>query len=482
MNGMTYNGIKKDYVVTLRGKRRPPWAPLKRNLLEVPGKAGAYLEGTDIQPRILDIPILINTKSLKDLQTVKEDLAAWLVTDEPKELIFDDEPDRVYYAIVDGTLAIDEIVRVGVGIINFICPDPYKYGPVEKLTPVLTDSDTPIVLHNSGTVDTPPKFDVTLKASTSHLDIIGDDDYMRIGRVVNEDQYAAPTTSLILYDQMGTFSGWVDNTTFDLDSTIYKPRGTMATTGYEFYASDTDTGTGWHGPAKIKSLSKSLTDFEVTLNLKITNTSWSRMGRMELYLLDESLNVAGKLSLRDRTTARDGNHIELRAGDIDEGHYLVQERGDNWNTWLNFDGIIRLGRKGNQWSAYAAMYDSKGNHINRRTREWVDVENKYTRKLKYVLLHIGSYSKNPITPMRVNALKILEHNTLSGEEIPYIGDSGDVFTFDMKQSLILKNGEPFMKKDFGSRFFSLQPGDNAYIVNPAEAIDTVEAEWRARYK
>ncbi|RKO63663.1 distal tail protein Dit [Caldibacillus debilis] len=134
MLSFSFNGIRKDYVHMLRGRKRPPWPSLTRNILTVPGRPGGYLQGTEIQPRIIEIPIVIEGQNIGDLQKLKEDLASWLVTDEPKELVFDDEPDRTYYAVVDETIDFDEIAYLGQGTIRFLCPDPYKYGPLRTQT------------------------------------------------------------------------------------------------------------------------------------------------------------------------------------------------------------------------------------------------------------------------------------------------------------------------------------------------------------
>src|SRR5690606_13297027 len=112
---------------------------------------------TQTQVREITVPVFIKANDISDLQKVKEDLAEWLIHDEPKELVFKDEPDRIYYAVVDGELDLDELVRWGQGIITFICPDPYKYGP-EKT--VETTSDT-FIVENEGTAETEPIIELT---------------------------------------------------------------------------------------------------------------------------------------------------------------------------------------------------------------------------------------------------------------------------------------------------------------------------------
>src|SRR5690606_27309679 len=103
------NGIEKEYVVTLTGRRRSAWAPVSRTFVTVPGMPGAYLSQTETQIREIVVPVLIKSDNIEDLQKTKEDMAEWLIHDEPKDLIFKDEPDRVYYALVDGGLELDEV-------------------------------------------------------------------------------------------------------------------------------------------------------------------------------------------------------------------------------------------------------------------------------------------------------------------------------------------------------------------------------------
>ena len=100
----------------------------KRRLVRVPHRAGA-LFNTETGERRIDVPLVIKAKKdMADLQKVKEDLADWLYTEQPAELIFDDELDRTYLALIDGSVDLDELVNRGKGVITFVCPMPYKLG------------------------------------------------------------------------------------------------------------------------------------------------------------------------------------------------------------------------------------------------------------------------------------------------------------------------------------------------------------------
>ncbi|HSH25227.1 MAG TPA: distal tail protein Dit, partial [Massilibacterium sp.] len=133
MKYFIFDNQTRSYLKIERGSKRPAWAPIRRDMINIPGRVGALLISSEVEPISIDIPVRIKGENIADLQKLKEDLADWLVHDNVKELVFDDEPDRTYYAVVDGTLDLDEIVYYGKGVITFICPDGVKYGPKKEI-------------------------------------------------------------------------------------------------------------------------------------------------------------------------------------------------------------------------------------------------------------------------------------------------------------------------------------------------------------
>ncbi|MBL3644037.1 phage tail family protein [Bacillus sp. RHFB] len=163
MKAFTFNGISKPYLIPLKGSNRQPWAPIEWTFKEAIKRPGALLINKNTKVRTLSIPVFLKAESIEDLQKLKEDLAEWLIHDEPKPLIFDDEPDRIYYAVVDGSFEPDEILRWGQGVIPFVCPDPYKYGDEETIKL----GGFPI--RNEGTVEASPIFSAKFSAAASEF-------------------------------------------------------------------------------------------------------------------------------------------------------------------------------------------------------------------------------------------------------------------------------------------------------------------------
>jgi predicted phage tail component-like protein len=167
MKNFSFNGITKPYLTALRGSNRQPWAPVEWVYQDIPNREGETPIKKKVKNKQFPIPVLIQAESIPDLQKVKEDFADWLIQDDPCPLIPDDEPDRTYYAWVDGSFDPDEIVTWGQGVIPFIVK-PYKFGP-EKTVPFTTS------VTNEGTAPANPVFTVTFTGPASEFKITHDE-------------------------------------------------------------------------------------------------------------------------------------------------------------------------------------------------------------------------------------------------------------------------------------------------------------------
>jgi predicted phage tail component-like protein len=481
MTSFTFNGERRDYVVVLRGRKRPPWAPVQRNILKVPGLPGGYLQNTETDVRVLEIPILIKGDNLTHLQRVKEDLAAWLVTNEPKELIFDDDPTRTYYAVVDDTVDFEEIVKFGKGTIKFICPDPYVYGPEQTVNIPYDGNKQTVIVQNNGSAPTYPKFTVTFNQPTTFLDIITPTDYMRIGKPASVKDTAIEKEQKILDDNMTTIIGWGSATYVD-DGVV---TGTMNSDGNDFYASSYGIGTGWHGPAVKKSLPQTVQDFRVEAYFKQYNAGYTRLiGRAEVYLLDANNAVIAKIAMMDAWDGVSSNKAEVRLGDSMSPHYMVNTTGKTKTWWNDFQGVIKLTRIGKRFTAYVANITKDGR--NQHYRTWfvgyTDVDERYQMPLAQIQLHLGAYGTYPVTNQAFQRIRVYKINQNNDTQVPYIATAGDVIEIDHATNAIFKNGEPFLSvKDFGANFFALERGQTEIAVNPA-GIATVEMTYRERWR
>lgn len=344
---------------------------------------------------------------------------------------------------------------------------------------------SPNVIDNQGTEPTYPTFRATVLEPTTFIDIVAHDDYMRLGYPIDVEQIEFEEEQLILHDRMSSTTGWTSGTQVD-NGTV---SGTMASDGSQFVVTDfgEESDAKWHGPALKTSLSEPLQNFRAEMILENMNDI-ETVGRAELYLLDEGNEIIAMISLRDawQTIRRNRTSAFMRNPDTDERHYTIGIRettkeatGELWN---HFKGMLRLERIGNRWRSYIAKIRSDGTHHARETRWFTDIDEKFVSKVAQIQVHMGKFGGYPPTQMSIKDLKVWKINQPDDMQIPYIAYPGDEIVIDHQQNLVLRNGEPFLYvKDFGARFFPIQPGQTEIAVQPAESL-SLTAEWRDVHK
>ncbi|MCC2249073.1 phage tail family protein [Virgibacillus sp. AGTR] len=470
---MSFRGITKDYVKVLRGRKRPPWAPIERSILEIPGLAGGYLSNSKVKPRVISVPVLLKKKNFPDLQKLKEDLADWLITDKEEPLIFDDEEDRTYYAVVNDELDLDEMVRYGHGTIEFICPDPYKYGEEQSLE---FTSDV-FTIENEGTIEAQPIFELDVLAPVTFAMVQNDnEDYQMIGIPVEVDTEVVDKTTQIIYEYGQTLNEW------------YTPSGNwsgnFASTGTAIVVDNWGAGEEWHGPALMKEIDP-LDDYEIELYVYTRTEREDQTFRVSTNYYDENMNQLGMLRLWDKTTNQVRKVVEARVGPYvgDDINYLISHRNYNIQGQRVWGGIVRLRKEGNKLTFYAARVTQGGRHVSSVKQVYMDVNKEYAGRLKYIRFDIANYGDTR-TPneVRIEHLKVRKISKIKVDQTPYIAYPGDTITFDHYNKELLINGEDVKElKDFGGSFFDLDKGPNQLVVQPSDSFNT-RIKYRDRFR
>ncbi len=475
---LIYNEIEKEYLTVTRGRKRPAWAPVDRELITVMGMSGAHLSHSKRQVREISVPVFLMAESFSDLQKLKEDMADWLIHDEPKKLVFKDEPDRTYYAVVDGGLDLDELVRWGEGIINFICLDPYKYGPEKTLT---FPADI-VKVENEGTAAADPIFEMTAtKKATFAMISNGDDetaDYNLIGRPAEIDETVVDEKTL-LFDETGdTLSDWDSPSGFT---------GSFKAESNGIFVDSYGTGSDWHGPGLEREIDPT-EDFEIEFYTSVRTERPEMTFRLSTNFFDENMNELGLLRVWNKSTNSINKVIEARIGPYTGTkfeNYLISSDNYNWMGQRVYNGIVRVTRKGNEYTFYAAHITQRGNHIEPITQRYVDNDNEYAGKLKFIRIDAAVFGSNPSpNELSIRRVRVSRHNKVLVDETPYILFPGDVVTFDHKDDDVLVNGEvrPDLNHTgaFGGSFFKLAKGENMLIVTPEDTFDA-QVTFRDKY-
>lgn len=255
MSSFTFNNQRKEYIQLEKGWSPPTWAPLKRKFLNTPGYPGARLLGTETDPRRLSVPVVIIVPDGTDLETLKEEIATWLITEQAAELTFDTKLDRTYIAVIVEDFNVDNFVSLGKGTLKFICPMPYKLGPRRKIDFKLQGSRLITNISNNGSEYSDPTFTVKVENPSTFIDISRKKEeeiqHFRMGYPVSVEERTVEKEQLVMHDEMKTMVGWTQNgpNTDEGENT-----GTLKSDSERFVIDDFGAGSKWHGGVARKML------------------------------------------------------------------------------------------------------------------------------------------------------------------------------------------------------------------------------------
>lgn len=201
----------------------PEWSP---ELLGDAGlRRGDDFSYTTYKQKQIPMPYTV----LENLKEKHDELARILNVSEPKELVFGNAPDRVFYAIPTGDLDFDDYECFGEGMITWLIPDGLAHSTVEKVFPAKLNADGILEARivNEGTEAVPVSYDIVHNHENGYIGIVSEYGVMQYGRVEEADGEN--------YKQNEILAGIVDFTSLPSDHGInymhpsYTTDGTLVT-------------------------------------------------------------------------------------------------------------------------------------------------------------------------------------------------------------------------------------------------------------
>lgn len=474
---MLYNGIDLTSYFRIKAIRGRGLTNQEISTFTIPGMDGDYVSRVDTPSKILEVDVRISNG---DLRGTIDDLNGILATKVPVPIVFPDEPNRTYYGIFEATGEVLEYPHLGIhdAMIIIRRPDPYKYGP-ETHKDFNGDST---IITNTGTAETDPIFELTVEKTVTFAMVQNqDDEYMMIGEPIDVDAEVVSTRTLLLEERGETLDTWSSTPTAVDGGTV---SGSFGYDGTGITVASHGTGSRWRGPALIKEVSPAQ-DFEVEMLAQGITDATDQTFRMEVYLFDEGMDQLGKMSILDNDVQINKKKVEARVGPFQShfgSNYLITERNYSY-LGARFYGMLRIRRVGNVLNFYVARLDNNLKHIETFSQSFVDGDNQFAGKLKYIQIHTGIFEDTMgAYSSRINSIKAYKLTEAVEDQTPYIAYPNDVITFDHVNDEILINGEDRKDlKDFGSSYFKLAKGANQLIVHPADSFET-SAKFRNRYR
>lgn len=129
-NGFTFGGVHSDSLgLIVNSKTIPASPPVTNRLQEIGGVDGAWDYGVSYGPRELEIDVTILGDTPADTRRSVRKLVGTMNPRKGSQiLIFDDEPDIMYYARISNQVPLDTLGAMGTFTLQLVCPDPFAYG------------------------------------------------------------------------------------------------------------------------------------------------------------------------------------------------------------------------------------------------------------------------------------------------------------------------------------------------------------------
>ena len=140
MIDISYNGRTgtQEGIALVRDIRRDILPSVRHRTMSLGGH-GVHYFGRWYDELTIEVDVVIAGDSPSALRDSIRKVAAWLNSEVPRQLIFSDEPDKYYMAVLIGQTAIEQMITDGIVTLSFLCPDPFAYALAPDLV-VMTSS------------------------------------------------------------------------------------------------------------------------------------------------------------------------------------------------------------------------------------------------------------------------------------------------------------------------------------------------------
>lgn len=164
---MYFNDINFNHHFKILDVRRPLLPPITRGNINVPKLDGSYpITKSNLEEYTIEVDIEVKADSRYDMRSNIRNIANLLFTREEKELRFNDELDKYYMAKLSGESSLKQFYNFGTATLTFIASNPYAYSDKKIIS--IVNKET---LFLDGSVETYPKFNITIKSNISNLKI-----------------------------------------------------------------------------------------------------------------------------------------------------------------------------------------------------------------------------------------------------------------------------------------------------------------------
>lgn len=460
------------------------WAP---DILSLKGrKKGAYFQYTAYGAKTIPMPFTI----LGDLEQKYDNLQKVLNVEEPKPLIFESFPNRVFYAVPSGNMDFNEDGPLGEGTITWVVPDGVAHALTEK-NASNNGTATTVTLTNEGTESVPISVKATMKSDNGYLGLTLGDRFYQVGDPGEVDEVEKEKSEKLFDTHFTSADGWLLNQgitppvtaeRLQTGTVTYVTEDEESDEGYVKVA-DYKTGDSWHGAALTKIVPQDSqgeypvnwrSEWRFDMNTDGGQNKGSQIGHNSVTFSDENDEIICAVVFEDNNPVYERSDMAVyidgsRVWDTRETtSFYVTGRGGN-------GPVVIVEKLGNQITVSFSYGGIKKTFLS----------SKPDAQLRKVTWYCAAYkSYAPITNNNIRALNVTKHNVQYFEDIPNFLSEGDVVELDgLKNELYINDIKDWDRVDIGSRPLLLPPGQHTLGIIVSEWAETPEVEvtYRERW-
>ena len=465
-----FNNVElSDYINVLQGFTLfggVEWEPESRSGSET--SRGADFNFTTYKKKEIPMPFTMT----EDIGEKYDALQKILNVDNPKTLVFENAPDRMFYAIPSGDLEFEETGCLGTGTITWLVPDGLAHATTEKSFQAAANSSGVLeaTIVNNGTESVPvdytirhqiPEGDSTGNAENGFIGVVSEHGAIELGDIKELDgETKTKSVTLLNYrsysDYMKMGSGGIFYGDYGFDDGLEMEYLYEGTSWYGLNDSKTFNKPGWHGSARTVALPHVLGEDGTSTNFALQGQAWFRpsdysvneLGIMEWCVADE----AGEHLMSARIAKWDPNRPEASilfcvGGKQMQEQVTYDPRYQNITT--HDAGQFHMVKSGGRFEFCFEGYFR------------YNFPELAEKKAKTVSVFIGQREQYAIVDrMRMQYLTFRKDNVSEWHDIPNRYQPGDKVYIDGKAGKVYVNGIPSAGDIVkGSSFFQAPPGE-----------------------
>lgn len=479
---VTYKGEKLPIKIVKVNRNLS--APISSNLKKIGIRNGKGFDYVTQEEKQIAIEYVINNGTAENLKDFRRKMAKLLTSDKMGKLIFSDEPNLYYNAILNGEPTLDEEYLQSSGIITFIIPDGIAHSTIQKTFQASLNHERvmEMTISNTGTESVPVDYEIKHNHENGFIGIVSEYGVIQLGHVNEMDMEEKEKSEYLLnYRQASQYDAMRSGSGIFFDPS-YGKSDTFGTYNYDnktwVSLASAGVGSGWHGAARTIDLPPDQTGISGSANFAMQGKVWFRptstnqCGIIEYCIADKNGRHLASARIAKWDPVTDTallilcvNGKEMKRVEFNSAlsELFVHNRGDFY--------IFKSGKK--IIFCFGGLYDFNIPEIEKM-------------EAKTVSVFIGQRDNYPVIPkMYLNYLVFRKDKVKTWLDIPNRYPSGSIVTIDGKSRKVYMDGIQRAADEVrGSKYFNVPPGETKiqfYYSNFCSPPPTITAKIQEAY-